>query len=275
MSKSTLSRRAILAGAASVSALAVPAAIAAAATSPALAPPAVPAAPSEPSAIEKLWAEREVVLCEYRAANRLCNRLGRVLERRMPDPHPSIVWGNPENDADDLKYWAPDREPWDFKRHIPSRHIERVLETACKPHFSKTEIDRKVPGILVITLQERSKDDGPFAFTEEELALQERLRARLELSRRYERKMKRVKRDIGLAAAERKRDRVCSRQVNIQNRILRMPAATRRDLAIKVKIFEHYDDGNGADEIVRDVRRLIVMPDEVLVRVLASARAAA
>jgi hypothetical protein len=89
------------------------------------------------------------------------------------------------------------------------------------------------------------------------LALQERLRARLQLSRHYERKMKRVKRDIGLAAAERTRDRVCSRQVNIENRILGMPAMTPRDFAIKIKIYEHHDRYIGADEIVRDVQRLV------------------
>jgi hypothetical protein len=50
-----------------------------------------------------------------------------------------------------------------------------------------------------------------------------------------------------------------------------MPATSRRDLAIKVKIYEDYGDGAGADEIVRDVQRLIVMPDERLARVLASA----
>jgi hypothetical protein len=46
-------------------------------------------------------------------------------------------------------------------------------------------------------------------------------------------------------------------------------ARPRRDLAIKVKIFEFHNDGYGADEIVRDVRRLIVMPDEMLASILA------
>jgi len=271
MSISTLSRRAILAGA-SASALTVPiAAVAVAAPSLALAEPAiaVPTVPSGPSVIEKLWDERQAALREYEAAHRVCDRLDKVLEQRMPDPHPSIVWSNPENDADGLKFEGKG-EPWHLKKYIHSRHIERVLKAACEPKFLRTKIEGKVPGTLVVTWQERSKDEGPFAFTEEDVALQERLRARMELSRRYERKMKRVSHEIGLTAAERRRDRACSRQVKIDNKIIRIPASSRRDLAIKIEIFDHYERDMGADEIVRDVRRLIVMPDELRARMLAS-----
>ena len=217
MSTSTLSRRAILAGAASVSALAVPvAATAAAAPSLALAEPnatpAAPVLPSEPSVIEKLWIERQAARREYEINQKLCKRLEEVLERRMPDPHPSIVWGNPQNDADGLEYWEKNnREPPYFKRYIFSGWIEGKLEQACEPKFSKSKFEELDDG-FVCTVTERKKDQEPFAFTEKELALQERLRARLELSRRYERKMKRVSGEIGLTAAERRRDRACDRQ---------------------------------------------------------------
>jgi hypothetical protein len=41
----------------------------------------------------------------------------------------------------------------------------------------------KFPHTRKITLWQRNENSEPFAFTEKELALQERLRARLELSR--------------------------------------------------------------------------------------------
>jgi hypothetical protein len=71
------------------------------------------------------------------------------------------------------------------------------------------------------------------------------------------RELTKGRRDIGLAAAERKRDRARSRQVNIENRILGMPATTPRDFAVKVKIYEYHNRDIGADEIVRDVQRLV------------------
>jgi hypothetical protein len=141
-------------------------------------------------------------------------------------------------------------------RAARGRHGNRMLERASEPKFVELSEWENPPHTRVLTLWQRNENGEPFAFTEKELALQERLRARLELSQHYERKMKRVKRDIGLAAAERKRDRVCSRQVNIENRILGMPAMTPRDFA-KIKIYEHHDRYIGADEIVRDVQRLV------------------
>jgi hypothetical protein len=47
-----------------------------------------------------------------------------------------------------------------------------------------------------------------------------------------------------------------------------MPTTSRRDFAIKVKIYEDY--GDGADEIVRDVRRLVSTDAKTLARVLAA-----
>ena len=73
--------------------------------------------PAEPTVIEKLWIEGQAAKREYEVNARLCKRLEKVLERRMPDPHPSIVWGNPENDADGLKYWVPDCDPPHFKKY--------------------------------------------------------------------------------------------------------------------------------------------------------------
>jgi len=131
-------------------------------------------------------------------------------------------------------------------------------------------MERQSADTHVFTFSERKENEEPFPFTEEDVALQERLRARMELSRRYERKMKRVSHEIGLTAAERRRDRACSRQVKIDNKIIRIPASSRRDLAVKLEIFDHYERDMGADEIVRDVRRLIVMPDELFARMLAS-----
>jgi hypothetical protein len=66
-------------------------------------------------------------LREYRAARRLCDRLDKVLVQRMPDPHPSIVWRNPANDADGLK-WVADHESPYFKNYIFSRQSRMCLK---------------------------------------------------------------------------------------------------------------------------------------------------
>jgi hypothetical protein len=49
-------------------------------------------------------------------------------------------------------------------------------------------------------------------------------------------------------AQERRRDRACHRQVSIDNKILAIPAASRRDLAIKIEIFDYYERDVGGQQ---------------------------
>jgi hypothetical protein len=247
---SKLSRRTLVTSAAALPALALPAA-AVVRTGPSVS--------AGPTAIEGLWVQAKAHRREFHIQNRLCERLMKVLEQRMPEPHPSIVWGGP-NEADGLAYWVEDREPPYFKHYIFSGWLEGKLEAANEPKFDKvikSENGREV----IRTLIERRRDDEPFPFTEEQLALRDRLATRLDLSRRYERKLKRMKQQIGLAAAERKRDSACDHQARLYNKILEMPVVSRRDLAIKLAISKDYGDDVGAEEIVRDVERLVRQPE--------------
>lgn len=245
-----LNRRTLVASAAVLPALALPTA----------AVPLTGAAPStEPTAIEKLWVQAKACRREYHIQDRLCDRLEKILEQRMPEPHPSIVWGGP-NEADGLAYWVDDREPPYFKKYIFSGWLKDKVQSASEPKFDK--VTKSKNGRETIhTIIGRSRDDEPFPFSEEQLALRDRLAARLELSRRYERKLKRMKRQIGLAAAEKKRDAMCARQVELYNEILDMPVTTRRDLAIKFAIYKDYREDIGAEEILRDVERLVRQPE--------------
>ncbi|MGB9390590.1 MAG: hypothetical protein WCB70_11490 [Xanthobacteraceae bacterium] len=218
-----------------------------------------PSVSAEPTVIEKLWVQAKAYRREYHIQNRLCDRLEKIVEQRMPEPHPSIIWGGP-NEADGLVYWVKDREPPYFKRYIFSGWLKGKLEAASEPKFTKIT-GSKNGREEICTIIERSKEDGPFPFTEEQLALRDRLAARLELSRRYERKLKRMKRQIGLAAAERNRDNACDRQVKLNNKILDVPTMSRRDLAIKLAIYKDYQEDIGAEEILRDVERLVREPE--------------
>jgi hypothetical protein len=249
MSHAKLSRRSLVTSAAALPALALPAA----------AVTRTGSKPAEPTAIEKLWVQAKADRREFYIQDRLCDRLEKILEQRMPEPHPSIVWGGP-NEPDGLAYWVEGREPPYFKKYIFSGWLKDKVQSASEPKFNK--VTKSKNGRETIhTIVGRSRDDEPFPFTEEQLARRDRLAARLELSRRYERKLKRMKRQIGLAAAEKKRDAMCARQVDLYNEILDMPATTRRDLAIKLAIYKDYQEDIGAEDILRDVERWVRQPE--------------
>jgi hypothetical protein len=251
---SALSRHSIMTAVASLGAAAAVPAFAATAVEAAPALAQQPITPAELTPIGNMWIEAVNVDNEYKAHRRLCERLENVLEERMPEPHPSIVWGTPENDADGLAYFGRGEPPY-FKRYIFSGWIEGKLEASGNPRLTKTSFSKDLRE-QIVTVISRNEDD-PFPFTEEDLALRDRLAARLDLSRRYEREMKQMKRKIGLAQAERKRDRACGRWCKITAEIFRTPAANSGDLAIKIAIYESFDRDAGGDEIVSDVQRLL------------------
>jgi hypothetical protein len=258
MSTSQLSRRFFVASAAALPTLAVPAAAVAAAAIPM--PPEITEAKctlGAPTPIAELWRKRQAALREYNRAAKLCEKLENTLKEQMPDPDPSIVWGHPDNDADGLKYWVDGREPIYFKRYIFSGWIEGKLESARKPITSRSKFEEYPDGSFALISNKSPSEQEPFPFTSEELALQDRLAKRLELSRSYESEMERVSRKIGLTAAERWRDDACDRQCKFEWKILAAPVESYGDLAIKLKIYRFHQEEIGGDDIVRDVKRLV------------------
>jgi hypothetical protein len=145
----TTSRRAILAGAAMLPVASLPALSV-------LAPPAVaataPAAgvPRGPTAIDLLWKQRQAIKRDYKKADRLRDELEAEFKRRLPKPHPSIVY-SPENDGDDLKIYIPRMEPDTPNRYIRSTAIESAVDRLEGIEFSHLHgerilyLDRKPP----------------------------------------------------------------------------------------------------------------------------------
>jgi hypothetical protein len=83
----------------------------------------------------------------------------------------------------------------------------------------------------------------------------ERLAARLRLSERYERKLKRVREKVGGHALSDKMDRIAERRCTIEGRIASAKPVTRGDMARKFALYDHYNGEFYGPEIVRDLRR--------------------
>jgi hypothetical protein len=208
-----------------------------------------PRAP-EPTAIGKLWTERQAVSREMKALEKTIARLNRQLVRLMPLPHPSIVYG-PENDADGLKFYDAPREPHTMLHYIYSLDIKYAITEIGRPRCVAEK-----NGVELMICVDRTKP-----MTEKEIATRDRRKARLELSQRYEREMRRVKSTIGLTAANKKWEWLASLQTKLHNRILAMPAALREDFAIKLAIYQDEEESEYASKrIMRDVRRLVDLP---------------
>ena len=257
MSHAPLSRRSILAGfAVSAPVLALPA-VAAAAIRPDPVISIAEHAPAEPTLIDKLQPERRALRRKYNAAHRLYKKLSDELARRMPKPDPSIAYGEEANDGDFLEYRMKEYRS-DFHTmhgYIESFIIERRLAEIV-PQPAK-RIDKEEGGFILDVL-----DEGTFPLTEKQIARRERLEARLELSRRYEEQIGRLRHQIGLTAAERECDRLCERLSRIEERILATPAVTRSDFAVKLTINQYHGDNFAADDIIRDIRRMVAAPQD-------------
>jgi hypothetical protein len=201
-------------------------------------PSGVPAAGTPPTQtlIGRLWAQREAVRGEYKAASKFRRKLERQLKRRLPQPDSSIVF-SAVNDVDGLRNPSVSGPPR-FYPHIWPQHIERALWQLMSTHVENAIL---------------SADQAP---------LRARLTARLDLSRRYEAEITRIKKQLGLAALEKKIDKLCNRQIALEDQILASRSTLRSDLTIKLAI---YDDQRGyescaADSIIRDLRKLVGEP---------------
>lgn len=229
-----------LAGATSAIALAgIPAAGAAAPTQGLPAPVTTP--------IGDLWRERLSITQEYKNAAKSRKRLQRKLER-LPDP--SITF-NEDNEADGLKYWGgSDRAPHTLHRYIWSRQIESKLANVTP---SDVEATISAAGDRVFVMHPE-----PLPLSQEQLALRERLKARLEFSRAYERKIKRVSRKIGLSPLEKKIDRLIKAQNKLDHQILSLSPMTASDFEVKIAIWREWGgEAWVAGEIISDLEGLI------------------
>ena len=245
------SRRAILAGAAMLSAAALPVLAA-----PALAVPASPPVPKippmspaarAPTVIDALWEKFRAAKKAYEAAERQRERLHAELERLMPLPHPSIVYG-PENDADRLSVegggW-----PISVHRYIAPHVISHRLNTVGCCRF---DADGSTYNLALVRAE----------LTEDEIALKGRLEARLELSKQYGAKVDETGRRIGLDRLNKKiEDRLLPRLSAAQRRIHAAPIQSHRDLKRKLALYRRdwndndRDDGYLVEYLLRDLQR--------------------
>ena len=255
---SITSRRAFLAGMATV-----PAATAAmaAVAMPQTSLSAVPAvagstAKTGKTYIENCWAEAKAIMRKYRVARKQADAIWDRIVAEMPKPHPSIVYG-PDNDADGLVYWVPDREPHTLNRQIPASSIEWRLNDLENPVSRSVTIE----GLQYFSVPNDPADRLPPDPATKDL--RDRLKARLELARAYEARLKATEKKYGYARAEKKTERLLSQRSNVELRIFKAPAQTANDLAIKFKVAKDWDiSGNLAnDSLLKELRRLVDRPE--------------
>ena len=112
-----------------------------------------------------------------------------------------------------------------------------------------------------IMLEVRNAGDEVFPFSECDLQHQKRLADRLEVSRTYERKLKRMRREVGLPAAEKRRDKACDQYWKAYHKIFATPATTPPDLILKLKAYDEVDESYEAEgKLIRDLHRLVNSP---------------
>jgi len=234
---------------------------------------------TEPTKISKLHAAYQAMRREYKAAQRKRRKLEAEIARRLPTPHLSIVY-SPENDADGLACKSADGKPHTINCHIRSFQISNELEKLdvrdlineskdtspndkLPPPFNLAEvkamyeeldeIDRRRVSMVIEKLnQYRPLSDS-------DLALRDRLGARLKLSKEYEQKIRGLQREVGLTQLEQKiENRILPRLSAIQRRIFAEPAATQTDLRVKLALYEAEAEYElSAEELLRDFRRVV------------------
>jgi hypothetical protein len=148
-----------------------------------------------------------------------------------------------------LKYYLPDREPHSLHRYIWSTDIECALKKVEEPCLSLEQIN----GDMIIHSHRKQP------MSEEDVALRDRLLARLELSREYERQMEKVDGQLGLARLNKKlENRVWPRLNDLERRIYSAPAVTQSDLNIKLALYDKDEPcAWTAERLFRDFRRVV------------------
>jgi hypothetical protein len=200
-------------------------------------------APIGPTRIERLWKKRQAAKREYDRLRKICRKLEAEVDRQMPAPHPSIMYG-PEQEADGLKPAVP-------------RIVE--VDKFIRPLYIQGPLNRAKYGPIAALGQKMvdALDQCDEPVTEgEQAALVERLKTRLQLSQRYERKLRRVQEKVGVTAIRKKMDAACDLQTEIEWRISAAKPVTRADMARKFALYDYYDGEFHGEEILRDLRRL-------------------
>jgi hypothetical protein len=206
---------------------------------------AVPSTPSALTKIGELGAERERVMQESKIMLTPIRELRDELERLMPKPHPSIVFST-DNDADGLKYSARGHSPHTVHHYIYSNLIEEKLKNIEPTNIESITVD----GCQALVVR-----NEPMPLLSAKVALKERLTSHLALSKKYERKIKRVKSKIGLIAANKKLEKLTKQQLALEDQIMSARCTTRSDFAAKLAIYDfHGRDGVDAESIIRDFR---------------------
>jgi hypothetical protein len=171
------------------------------------------------------------------------------LLRRLPAPHPSIVYGLKENDDDGLVYWVPDREPHTINRFINPSSIEVRIDCLSVLHTcSLDKYGRK----------ECSEQARPTPLSSDELALKSRFEARLEISLAYEAEIDRLEQELGIDELRKQAQEWTDKWASLECEILREPARSKGDLTAKLSIYDRTGhDVDAADDILCDFRRML------------------
>jgi hypothetical protein len=226
------------------------------ATAAAIASPSIAqASVTEPAAAKADTKISELMKARSRA-RRNSNRLGaradflnKELLRRLPAPHPSIVYGLKENDDDGLVYWVPDREAHTINKYIEPDTIEfRVEQVGFVETWSRDE-----EGHVVSSWSEK-----PAPLTEDDLARKARLEARLKLAEAYKEQIDRLRAELGIDELRARAEEWTSECASLECEIFRQPAMCISDLGAKMSLYDRTGHCiESADDILRDLRRLL------------------
>ena len=182
--------------------------------------PAPASASASPSAIAKLWAKREKLVLEYRAAHKKLKKLEREALLRAGNPDPAILYSK-ANAALGLAF------PGRKARNPNSRFGAYVWPG---------EIQREI-GKLDPTLAQMSALAGrPYKITKKQNAKREKLKAILEIARRYDTKVRSIEDELGCEEINENLEATVAAQGDIEIRILKTKSTSHSDLKCKFTI---------------------------------------
>lgn len=206
-----------------------------------VAPPIAPAAiATEPTPIARLWAERNAVREQVRAAYRIVHQIESKAWRRVGPVDPAIAY-SAANDRLGLE-----RMGWNRTPYIDPRRIEMAL--------------RKINGELSewSTFQRRR----PIAVSKRDAKREQRLKDLLKISEEHDGKVRALRDGLGFQEANQKAEALLNRQGDLECRIVKKRSANVGDLQIKFAIVEINGcaDKEDFESIARDVHRLMSSP---------------
>ena len=222
--------------------------VAAATALPALAKPATVASPiapvpaaaisTEPTRIAKLWARRNAIRDQARAAYRIVHQIERKAWRRAGPIDPAIAY-SAKNDRLGLN-----RHGWDRTPYIDPLRIQAELRNS----------DRAA--------REAAMWRGrPFVPSKRQILHEKRLTALLDISREYDAKVRAIRDAHGFHEANLKAEELVRRQGNIECQIMKKRSLSIGDLQIKFAIAGVDDcDYDHAEIARRDLRRMMQHP---------------